>query len=76
MSKTEEEKKAEAQSKVELFNTERLNSFCPIIKNTCRADCVCFSPGGLKWQNGNWYPTAPSCTHISIEGVLPVEVYN
>ena len=54
--------------------------FCPVIKNTCRADCVCYASGHVKTINSSLRDTpdcyhvyGPSCTHVLISQTIYVD---
>ena len=69
------------------LTSERVKMFCPIIKDNCRDDCVCFESGSIQFKNdygafgvGDLFPIpiacGPTCAHVAIEGIACVEHYN
>ena len=65
-----------AQNALIKFQAESLG-WCPIIRETCRKDCVCYYEGrvyfNLDTLKDTWRIYIPSCQNVMISGVINVE---
>ena len=55
--------KKEAKKKLEEISgkNDRPNFFCPLIRNTCRTDCICYEKPNIVEFVGKYYVNEGNC---------------
>lgn len=67
----------EEAAKHTLNNARKENlGWCPVIRDLCREDCLCYYEGSISKPYGvkkQWTVHYPGCTHVLISGATSVE---
>jgi hypothetical protein len=71
--KTQFDKEHEAQKALNVARSDTLG-FCPVIKDACANDCVCYYEGSVRIDpfKKHWNIYYPSCQHVLISGEISV----
>lgn len=68
----------EEEAKIRIIMNDyvnRIKKYCPVIKEPCRDDCICFNPGRIVRPDLNTFRVVPAfCSHVWITGKLSVFV--
>ena len=63
---------------LEALNGERGKAlgFCPLIKESCKTDCICYYEGDIHEPNAEfkWVVHYPCCTNVLISGEITADV--
>ena len=61
--------KAKAEEALEYFKTHTLQHFCPLIKDICRVDCICYiEPRMTSQPTGSWVVYPGACDNAMFFG--------
>ena len=72
------DKEQRLKERLEELRAAMLEKFCPVTKQQCRSDCICFQTGyieTIKHSNAEnlLHLYKPHCTYVAINGILTVE---
>jgi len=69
--------KVELEAELEEAREAQKKKFCPIIKDVCRNNCICFQKGGVKevtqLSKKRWNLYIPYCDHALINCFITVD---